>query len=157
MTPTVEPHPLFCVLCCCPSWTYKILDPNPSTHTSLESSRKGGSNKNGRPKKRFWWGPIGSSKTKNSLVLGLLKDIYGEHNDEKIIIRIFNDQNNEYKELIYSSDAIKKMNYRIDLEKESLINVNKFGMYTVFSKYPGFFVYSLTEYKEGSIAIEHGF
>ncbi len=110
-----------------------------------------------RPKKRFWWGPIGNSKTKNSLVLGLLKDIYGEHNDEKIIIRIFNDQNNEYKELIYSSDDIKKMNYRIDLEKDNLKEILKFGMYTVFSNYPGFFVYSLTENKEGSIAIEHGF
>jgi hypothetical protein len=49
------------------------------------------------------------------------------------------------------------MNFRVELDKESLININKFGMYTVFSNYPGFFVYSLTENQEGSIAIEHGF
>ena len=49
------------------------------------------------------------------------------------------------------------MNYRIDLEKDNLTEILKFGMYTVFSNYPGFFVYSLTENNEGSIAIEHGF
>ena len=110
-----------------------------------------------RPGKRFWWGPIGNANTKNSLVIGLLKDIYGEYTNEKIIIKIFNDQNNEYKELILSSNELKSMNFRVELDKESLININKFGMYTVFSNYPGFFVYSLTENQEGSIAIEHGF
>ena len=59
-----------------------------------------------RPKKRFWWGPIGNDKTANSLVLGLLRDIYGEYSDEDVILRIYNDQNEEYKEIIYSSNEL---------------------------------------------------
>ena len=47
------------------------------------------------------------------------------------------------------------MNFRIDFQRD--IEINKYGMYTVFSDYPGFFVYSLTENQSGSIAIEHGF
>ena len=110
-----------------------------------------------RPGKRFWWGPIGNMETKNCLVIGLLKEIYGEHLKEDICIRIYNDQNNDYKELIFTKEQLIAMEYRIDLSKKTLENINKYGMYTVFSEYPGFFVYSLTENKKGSIAIEHGF
>ena len=110
-----------------------------------------------RPGKRFWWGPLGNMETKNSLVIGLLQGIYGENVKDDICIRIYNDQNNEYKELIYTSDQLVSMNYRIELSKETLNDINNYGMYTVFSDYPGFFVYSLTENKKGSIAIEHGF
>ena len=49
------------------------------------------------------------------------------------------------------------MKFRINLQNTDLKDINKFGMYTVFSEYPGFFVYSLTENQKGSIAIEHGF
>ena len=110
-----------------------------------------------RPKKRFWWGPIGNLKTKNSLVIGLLQEIYGKYLNGDICIRIYNDQNNNYEELTYTRDQLISMNYRIDLEKDILKDINSFGMYTVFSEYPGFFVYSLTENEYGSIAIEHGF
>ncbi len=110
-----------------------------------------------RPGKRFWWGPLGNIETKNTLVIGLLKEIYGKHLNEDIIIRIYNDQNNDYKEIIYTKEQLFSMNYRIELSKETLKEINKYGMYTVFSKYPGFFVYSLTENSKGSIAIEHGF
>ena len=44
---------------------------------------------------------IDYTETKNSLVIGLLNDIYGEHIKGDICLRIFNDQNNQYKELIY--------------------------------------------------------
>ena len=64
---------------------------------------------------------------------------------------------NDYKELIFTKEQLIAMEYRIDLSKKTLEDINKYGMYTVFSEYPGFFVYSLTENKEGSIAIEHGF
>ena len=110
-----------------------------------------------RPKKRFWWGPIGNIKTKNSLVIGVLKDIYGEYAKEKIFIRIYNDSNDEYRELVLKYEEIQAMNFRIDFQSEILKEINKYGMYTVFSDYPGFFVYSLTENQSGSIAIEHGF
>ena len=110
-----------------------------------------------RPNKRFWWGPIGNSKLRNSLVIGLLKDIYGEYSNEDLIIRIYNDQNEEYNELIYSSSDLISKDFRIDLSNYDLENIINFGMYTVFSEYPGFFVYSLTENTKGSIAIEHGF
>tara|TARA_Y100000739_G_C20610178_1_gene468083 strand:- start:2226 stop:3758 length:1533 start_codon:yes stop_codon:yes gene_type:complete len=110
-----------------------------------------------RPAKRLWWGPLGNTETKNSLVLGLLNDIYGEHIKGDICLRIFNDQNNQYKELIYTKEQLISMNYRLELGKDALKDINKFGMYTVYSDYPGFFVYSLTENKNGSVAIEHGF
>ena len=110
-----------------------------------------------RPNKRFWWGPIGNSATRNSIVIGLLKDIYGEYTNQDIVVRIYNDQNDEYRELIYSSSNLISKDFRIDLPNSDLKNINNFGMYTVYSDYPGFFVYSLTENKKGSIAIEHGF
>ena len=105
---------------------------------------------------RFWWGP-GNSATRNSIVIGLLKDIYGEYTNQDIVVRIYNDQNDEYRELIYSSSNLISKDFRIDLPNSDLKNINNFGMYTVYSDYPGFFVYSLTENKKGSIAIEHGF
>ena len=89
--------------------------------------------------------------------MGILEDIYGEYSDEDVIVRIYNDQNEEYKELIYSSNELISMNFRIDFQESNLKEINQFGMYTVFSEYPGFFVYSLTENQKGSIAIEHGF
>ena len=110
-----------------------------------------------RPKKRFWWGPIGNIQTKNSLVIGLLNDIYGEYMNQELILRIYNDQNGEFKERKFSAKELVSKNFRIEICKEDLEDINKFGMYTVFSEYPGFFVYSLTENKKGSIAIEHGF
>jgi len=110
-----------------------------------------------RPKKRFWWGPIGNNKTQNCLVIGLLTDIYGEYLNQDLIVRIYNDQNCSYKELIYSSKELESLNFRIELDKKTLDEIDKYGMYTVFSEYPGFFVYSLTENSNGSIAIEHGF
>ena len=110
-----------------------------------------------RPKKRFWWGPLGNLKTKNSLVIGLLQEIYGEYLKGDIFIRIYNDQDDEYKELIFTRDQLISMNYRIELNNDILKDIKKYGMYTVFSEYPGFFVYSLTENEQGSIAIEHGF
>ncbi len=110
-----------------------------------------------RPKKRFWWGPLGNKQTKNSLVIGLLNDIYGDYLDQDLILRIYNDQNDEYKEKIYSANELIAENFRIEIPKEDLENIENFGMYTVFSQYPGFFVYSLTENEKGSIAIEHGF
>ena len=110
-----------------------------------------------RPKKRFWWGPIGNHETRNCLVIGLLKDIYGEYSDQDLVIRVYSDRNCSYKELTYSGEELKALNFRIEFDKEVLHDIEKFGMYTVFSDYPGFFVYSLTENKNGSIAIEHGF
>ena len=110
-----------------------------------------------RPGKRFWWGPIGNIETKNSLVIGLLQGIYGNHINEDVIIRIYNDNNSEFRELKYSKDQLTSLNYRIELSKDALKDINKFGMYTFFSEYPGFFVYSLTENSQGSLAIEHGF
>ena len=110
-----------------------------------------------RPRKRFWWGPIGNNQTNNSLVIGLLSDIYGKYSNEDVIVRIYNDKNNEYEEIIISSEELISNNFRIDLEKKYLKAINNFGMYTVFSEYPGFFIYSLTENSKGSVAIEHGF
>ncbi len=110
-----------------------------------------------RPGKRFWWGPIGNIETKNSLVIGLLEGIYGNHINDDVIIRIYNDNNSEFRELKYSKDQLTSLNYRIELSKDALKDINKFGMYTFFSEYPGFFVYSLTENSQGSLAIEHGF
>ena len=75
---------------------------------------------------------------------------------EIFLRRIYNDQNKNYEELTYTRDQLIS-DYRIDLEKDILKDINSFGMYTVFSEYPGFFVYSLTENEYGSIAIEHGF
>jgi len=110
-----------------------------------------------RPKKRFWWGPIGNGKTKNCLVIGLLDDIYGAYSNESLIIRVYNDQNCLYEELTFSGQELTALNFRIEIDKETLSEIDKYGMYTVFSEYPGFFVYSLTENEYGSIAIEHGF
>ena len=59
--------------------------------------------------------------------------------------------------MIYTKEQLISMNYRLELGKDALKDINKFGMYTVYSDYPGFFVYSLTENKNGSVAIEHGF
>ena len=87
----------------------------------------------------------------------MLKDIYGEYSDQDMVIRVYSDRNCSYKELTYSGEELKALNFRIEFEKEVLHDIEKFGMYTVFSDYPGFFVYSLTENKNGSIAIEHGF
>ena len=87
----------------------------------------------------------------------MLNDIYGKYSDEDLIVRIYNDQNNEYKELVVASEELISNNFRIDLSKEFLDAIKNFGMYTVFSEYPGFFIYSLTENNSGSIAIEHGF
>ncbi len=110
-----------------------------------------------RPKKRFWWGPIGNNKTKNCLVIGLLDNIYGAYSNENLTIRIYNDQNCSFKELILSSKDLYDSNFRLEIDKENLSEIDKYGMYTFFSEYPGFFVYSLTENENGSIAIEHGF
>ena len=77
--------------------------------------------------------------------------------NQELILRIYNDQNGEFKERKFSAKDLVSKNFRIEICKEDLEDINKFGMYTVFSEYPGFFVYSLTENKKGSIAIEHGF
>ena len=110
-----------------------------------------------RPKKRFWWGPIGNNQNKNCIVIGLLSELYGKYSNQDLFVRIYNDQNNEYKELKFSAEELTSKNFRIDLKKEDLDSIKNFGMYTIFSDYPGFFIYSLTENKKGSIAIEHGF
>ena len=91
------------------------------------------------------------------MVIGLLDNIYGAYSNENLTIRIYNDQNCSFKELIFSSKDLYDSNFRLEIDKETLSEIDKYGMYTFFSEYPGFFVYSLTENENGSIAIEHGF
>ena len=100
---------------------------------------------------------ISDVKLNNSLVIGLLSDIYGKYSNEDVIVRIYNAKNNEYEEIIISSEELISNNFRINLHKKHLKAINNFGMYTVFSEYPGFFIYSMTENSKGSVAIEHGF
>ena len=112
---------------------------------------------NQRPKKRFWWGPIGSSNFKNKICAGVVDDVYGVYGKEDVFIRIYNAHSDIYKEVLIDGHEFMESNFTYQLSDDDLKEVDQFGYYTFYSDYPGFFVFGITENASGSLAIEHGF
>lgn len=112
---------------------------------------------NQRPKKRFWWGPIGSGAFQNRICAGIIEDIYGKYQNEDVFIRIYNSKDEVYKEIFIDGETFMKAGFTYELTGQDLREVDKFGYYTFYSDYPGFFVFGVTSKPTGSLAVEHGF
>lgn len=114
-----------------------------------------------RPPKRMWWGVVGNQIGLKSRIFLTANDrVYGEgFEDYSIYLRIYSSKNKTHLEKVCFFNDFKADGLDINEIFEDLSNflVNDFGYYTLYSEYPGFFVYSSLENQNSSITIEHGF
>lgn len=114
-----------------------------------------------RPGKRMWWGLCATQEGLRSRIsLTEIDPVYGSSlQNDAISVRIYSQFSNQFLETkIEGAELLRRSPFVDELFPEAAeFFRGGFGWYTLYSEYPGYFIFSTLENKNGSFAIEHGF
>lgn len=113
-----------------------------------------------RPPKRFWWGLCGGPEGVSSrLIATYLPEIYGDASSHPIHLKLYSARQVEPLDLTLSGPEQLLAGVPLTTlfpEANDFLG-DGYGWFTLYSDYPGYFLYTTLEKTSGSISLEHGF
>jgi len=115
-----------------------------------------------RPPKRMWWAPMVSDQLRtSSLIATKYSEIYGDYENQDVIVRIYANTHQDYLEKTLTSSEIERLDAGVPFA-ELFPDLDEFlggqlGWFTFYSEYGGFQVIFKLAKRQGSCVLEHGF